>query len=133
MTRFVVDAAALIHLVSADIPVSDSHELLAPALIRSQTLSALHEAVLRGDLDGDVARDRLVRIGRMPVRLLGDAALRRHAWKVAEQLGWSSTDDAEYIALTQLQAECCVTLDSELAVQAGTLVRVGTIENPVRL
>jgi predicted nucleic acid-binding protein len=133
MTRSVVDAAALIHLVSADIPVSDSHELLAPALIRSQTLSALHEAVLRGDLDGDVARDRLVRIGRMPVRLLGDLPRVPSQRRVAEQLGWSSTDDAEYIALTQLQAECCVTLDSELAVQAGTLVRVGTIENPVRL
>jgi hypothetical protein len=41
MTRFVLDAGALIHVVSADIPVSESHELLAPTLIRSQTLSAL--------------------------------------------------------------------------------------------
>jgi indolepyruvate ferredoxin oxidoreductase alpha subunit len=41
--------------------------------------------------------------------------LRRQAWKVADQLGWASTYDAEYIALTQLQADAFVTLDAELA------------------
>jgi hypothetical protein len=48
----------------------------------------------------DVARDRLARIGRMPIRLLGDAVLRRRAWELADQLGWASTYNAEYLALT---------------------------------
>ena len=51
----------------------------------------------------------------MPIRLLGDAVLRRRAWEVADQLGWASTYDAEYVALTLLQADAFVTLDAELA------------------
>jgi len=79
MTRFVVDAGAVLHLAGNDVEVDDAHELLAPTLLRSQTLSALHEAVQRGELPADVARDRLARIGRMRIRLLGDAVLRRRA------------------------------------------------------
>ena len=91
------------------------HELLAPTLLRSQVLSALHEAVARGDLPADVARHRLAAIGRMPIRLLGDAVLRRRAWTVADRMGWASTYEAEYIALTQLQADAFVTMDQALA------------------
>src|SRR5918999_913562 len=115
MTKFVVDAGAVLHLASAEVEVSCEHELLAPTLLRSQTLSALHEAVHRGELSADVAREHLARIGQMSIRLLGDAVLRRRAWEVADQLGWASTYDAEYVALTQLQADAFVTLDAELA------------------
>ena len=115
MTRFVVDAGAAIHLASEGVEVSSEHELLAPTLLRSQTLSVLHEAVQRGEIPADVARDHLARIGRMSIRLLGDAVLRRRAWDLASQLGWASTYDAEYVALTQLQADALVTLNTELA------------------
>ena len=128
MTRFVVDAGAVLHLASEEVEVSGEHELLAPTLLRSQTLSALHEAVQRGELAPEVGRDRLTRIGRMPIRLLGDAVLRRQAWKVADQLGWASTYDAEYIALTQLQADAFVTLDAELARRLEGIVSTATIE-----
>jgi predicted nucleic acid-binding protein len=108
--------------------VSDEHELLAPTLLRSETLSALHEAVQRGELAADVARERLERIGRMKIRLLGDAVLRRVAWKVADQLGWASTYQAEYIALTQLQADAFVTLDAELARSVEGIVETASID-----
>ena len=128
MTRFVVDASAVLYLASEGIEVSREHELLAPTLLRSQTLSALHEAVQRGELAADVARDRLARIGRMPIRLLGDAVLRRRAWDVADQLGWASTYHAEYVALTQLQADAFVTLDAELARSVEGIVATASID-----
>jgi predicted nucleic acid-binding protein len=128
MTRFVVDAGAVLHLVSAEVEVSGEHELLAPTLLRSQTLTALHEAVRRGELPAEVGRGRLDRVGRMPIRLLGDAVLRRQAWKVADQLGWASTYDAEYIALTQLQADAFVTLDAELARSVEGIVTTAPID-----
>ena len=128
MTRFVVDVSAVLHLASAEVEVPDTHQLLAPTLLRSQTLSALHEAVRRGEIPADVARDRLKRIGRMPIRLLGDAVLRRRAWDVAEQLGWAETYDAEYVALTQLQADAFVTLDADLARRVEGVVPTATIE-----
>jgi predicted nucleic acid-binding protein len=128
MTRFVVDTGAVLHLASEGVEVSGEHELLAPTLLRSQTLSALHEAVQRGEIPADVARDRLTRIGRMPIRLLGDAVLRRRAWEVADQLGWASTYDAEYVALTQLQADAFVTLDAELARSVDGIVETASID-----
>ncbi|MGH8952215.1 MAG: type II toxin-antitoxin system VapC family toxin [Acidimicrobiia bacterium] len=128
MTRFVVDSSAVLHLVTEGIDVADTHELLAPTLLRSQVLSALHEAFQRGEIAVDVARDRLDRIGRMPIRLLGDAVLRRRAWKIADELGWPSTYDAEYLALTQLQADAFVTLDRDLAREAEGIVALASID-----
>jgi predicted nucleic acid-binding protein len=115
VTRFVVDCGVVLHLASEGIEVPSEHELLAPTLLRSQTLSALHEAVHAGELAPGVALDRLARIQALPIRLLGDAVLRRNAWKLADQLGWASTYDAEYVALTKLQADALVTLDAKLA------------------
>src|SRR6202171_1035677 len=128
MSRFVLEASAVLHLASAEVKVRSTHKLLAPTLLRSQTLSAIHEAVHRGEIPADVARERLTRIGRMPIRLLGDAVLRRRAWELADQLGWSSTYDAEYVALTQLQADALVTLDVELARSVEGIVATASID-----
>jgi predicted nucleic acid-binding protein len=128
MTRFVVDAGAVLHLASEGIDVPREHVLLAPTLLRSQVLSNLHEAVQRGEIPADVARERLTRIRRMPIRLLGDAVLQRRAWEVADQLGWASTYDAEYVALTQLQADAFVTLDAELARSVQGVVATASID-----
>ena len=128
MTKFVIDASAVLYLASAGMKVSGRHKLLAPTLLRSQTLSALHEAVQRGEIPADVARDRLTRIGRMPIRLLGDAVLRRRAWELADQLGWASTYNAEYVALTQLQADAFVTLDAELARSVEGIIATASID-----
>jgi predicted nucleic acid-binding protein len=128
MTRFVVDAGAALHLASEAFEVPSEHELLAPTLLRSQALSTLHEAVQRGHLPAEVARERLTHLGRMPIRLLGDAVLRRRAWELADQLGWPSTYDAEYVALTQLQADAFITLDAELARNVEGIVATASID-----
>jgi predicted nucleic acid-binding protein len=114
--------------LASGVQVPSAHELLAPTLLRSQTLSALHEAVQRGEIPTDIARNRLTRIARMPIRLLGDAVLRRRAWDLADQLGWASTHDAEYVALTQLQADAFVTLDADLARRVDGIVATASID-----
>jgi predicted nucleic acid-binding protein len=129
VTRFVVDAGAVLHIASEGIEVRPEHELLAPTLLRSQTLSILHEAVHRGEIEADVARERLERIWVMKIRLLGDAVLRRTAWKVADQMGWSSTYDAEYVALTQLQADAFVTLDAKLQRSVEGVIAIASIDD----
>ena len=128
MTRFVVDCGVVLRIVSEGIDVPAEHELLAPTLLRSQTLSAMHEAVHAGEIPPNVALDRLTRIWAMPIRLLGDAVLRRRAFELAEQLGWAETYDAEYLALTQLQADAFVTQDTELARRVEGIVPTATIE-----
>jgi predicted nucleic acid-binding protein len=128
VTRFVVDCGVVLHLASEGIEIPAEHELLAPTLLRSQTLSALHEAVHAGEIPPDVALDRLTRVWAIRIRLLGDAVLRRRAWDVAEQLEWAETYDAEYVALTQLQADAFVTMDAELARRVEGIVATATIE-----
>ena len=128
MTRFVVDCGAVLRLASDEIEVRAEHELLAPTLLRSQTLSAVHQAVHAGEIPKGVALDRLTRVWAMPIRLLGDAVLRRRAFDLAERLGWAETYDAEYVALTQLQADAFVTLDAELARRVEGIVPTATIE-----
>jgi predicted nucleic acid-binding protein len=128
MTRFVIDADVALHLAATEMPVSAEHELLAPTLLRSQTLSMLHEAVRRGEMPAEVGRDRLERVGRMKIRLLGDAVLRRVAWQVADQLGWASTYDAEYVALTKLQADALVTRNVTVATQLEGVVEIASID-----
>jgi len=128
MARFVVDCGVVLRLAAGEIDVAAEHELLAPTLLRSQVLSALHEAVHRGELDADAARERLDRAGKLPIRLLGDAVLRRNAWQIADRLGWAETYAAEYLALTKLQGDALVTLDEELARHAEGLVPTATVD-----
>ena len=126
--KFVVDTSVVLHLAGQGDGVSAAHKLLAPTLLRSQTLSALHEAVQRGELSAEVARDRLKHIRQMKIRLLGDAVLQRRAWDIADQLGWASTYAAEYVALTQLQGDAFVTLDAELARSVEGIVATASID-----
>jgi predicted nucleic acid-binding protein len=129
VTRFVVDASTLIHLAREGIEPARDHELLAPTLVRSQVLSLLHEAVHRGEMQPDVAKESLARVGRMSIRLLGDAVLRRRAWEIADRLGWASTYAAEYVALTQLQADAFVTLNASLARSVEGIIRTASIDD----
>ena len=128
MTRFVIDATTALQLAGEGYQVPPDHELLAPTLLRSQALSLMHEAVHRGELSPAVARQRLAAVGKLPIRLLGDAVLRKVAWEMADRLGTASTYEAEYLALTKLQGDAFVTLDADLARRCEGIVPTAPIE-----
>lgn len=128
MTRFVVDAGVVLRLAGESIDIAAEHQLLAPTLLRSETLSALHEAVARREIPADVGLERHRRISRMPIRLLGDGVLRRRAWEVADRMGWASTFPAEYVALTILHADAFVTLDDDLVRSLDGIVATASID-----
>jgi predicted nucleic acid-binding protein len=129
MTKFVVDPSVVIELASESIDVARAHQLLAPTLLRSQTLSLLHEAVHRGEISAAVGRDRLAQVGKIKIRYLGDAVLRRVAWELAEKLERPGTYETEYLALTRLQGDALVALDPELARLAENVVPIAAIED----
>src|SRR5918996_1404211 len=122
MTRYVIDAATLLHLVAEGVQVSPEHQIVAPNLIRSQALSLLLEAVQAGDLTEQVALQRHERLTELKMRLLGDRVSRRTAWRIAREQGWRTTYDAEYLAVTRLQADALVTVDPALATKAKNVV-----------
>ena len=128
MTRFVVDCDTLLRIAAGEIEVAAEHKLVAPTLVRSQALSALYEAARRGEISAGQGIERVTRINSLKVRFLGDKVLQRQAWKVARQLGWDTTYDAEYVALTQLQADAFVTSDAELARTVSELVATAPID-----
>ena len=128
MTRFVVDCETLLRIAAGEVAVADGHQLVAPTLVRSQALSALYEAARRGEISAAEGIERVTRINSLKVRFLGDKVLQRTAWKVADQLGWETTHDAEFVALTQLQADVFVTADRELARTVSGLVETRTSE-----
>ena len=128
MTRYVIGPDVAIRLAHDRAVIGDEHQILAPALLRSQTLSLLYQGVHRGEMTRKDAERRLDYIRGLRIRLLGDRVLQTVAWKVADQLGWSDTFVAEYVALTQLQADALVTLDGQLAHAVKKLVTVAPID-----
>jgi len=128
VTRFVVDRDTLLGIAAGEIEFSAEHQLVAPTLVRSQALSALYEAARRGELSTADGLERVTRINSLKVRFLGDRVLQRTAWKVADQLGWETTYDAEFVALTQLQADAFVTSNAALARAVSGVVETATID-----
>lgn len=128
MTRYVIGPDVALRLAHDQAEVGDRHQILAPTLIRSQLLSLLYRAVGRGELTRKDAERQLDYVRGLRIRLLGDRVLQNVAWKIADQAGWSDTYDAEYLALTQLQADAFVTLDAQLAAAAKEFVPIARYE-----
>lgn len=128
MTKYVIGADVAIRLARSRAEIREEHQILAPTLIRSQILSLLYQAVRRAELTKKDAEQHLDYLRGLRIRLLGDRVLQSVAWKVADQLGWDSTFDAEYVALTQLHADALITLDDRLADAARKLVVIAPIE-----
>jgi predicted nucleic acid-binding protein len=128
VTRFVIDCETLLRIVAGEVEVAAGHQLVAPTLVRSQALAALYEAARRSELSVAEGIERVTRINSLKIRFLGDKVLQRTAWRVADQLGWETTFDAEFVALTQLQADVFVTSDGELARAVSGLVETATID-----
>ena len=128
MTRYVIGPDVAIRLAREGAVIGSEHQLLAPALLRSQMLSLLYQAVRRGEMTRKDAERQLNYVRALRIRLLGDRVLQNVAWKAAVLLGWPDTFDAEYVALTQLHADALITLDRQLAGAVKDLVTVAPID-----
>lgn len=122
MARYVLDAPTLLHLVAEGAAVHADHRLVAPVLVRSQALALLLAAVRRGELTEPEALQQHERLTELKVRLLGDRVSRRTAWRIAREQDWETTADAEYVAVTRLQADALVTVDPAMAARCAGLV-----------
>jgi predicted nucleic acid-binding protein len=62
------------------------------------------------------------------MRLLGDRVSRRTAWRIAREQDWETTYDAEYLAITELQADALVTIDPAMVRKAKNVVPLAGID-----
>ena len=129
MTRYVIGPDVALRLARDEAVIADGHRLVAPTLLRSQVLSSLYGSVRSGELSRRDAERRLDYVRGLRIRLLGDRVLQSVAWKIADRLGWPDTLDAEYVALTTLQADAFVTLDDNLARAVRDIVTIAPVED----
>jgi predicted nucleic acid-binding protein len=122
MTTFVIDAAVAIDLAGRGVTIPPEHSLTAPTLLRSQALAHVYQSVRAGEIDERRGRKILDDVRGLRIRLLGDRVLQDRAWRIAAELDWPDTYRAEYIALTQLQADALATADASFAAAASRFV-----------
>lgn len=128
MTRYVVDAQTLLYLVDNDLRPHPGHQLVAPNSVRSEAMQILLRDVrsgIRGERDALRAHERVT---EMKLRLLGDRVSRSNAWRIARGQDWDTLREAEYLAITRLQADALVTVDTGLAARATGIVRTAPVE-----
>jgi predicted nucleic acid-binding protein len=129
VARYVIDAPTLLHLVDAELDVAPGHQLVAPNSIRSEALELLLHDVRAGKRTEEAALETHERMTGIKIRLLGDRVSRRTAWRLARQHDWDTLRDAEYLAVTRLQADALVTVDPSLAATARDAVAVAAIDD----
>ncbi|GAA1033151.1 hypothetical protein GCM10009557_33960 [Virgisporangium ochraceum] len=127
--RYVIGPDVALRLAGEDARIAEGHKLVAPTLLRSQVLSLLYRSAQRGDLTRKDADRQLNYLRALRIRLLGDRVSQSVAWRIAAERGWADTYDAEYVAVTQLQADSFVTLDKRLADSVGDLVNLAPVED----
>lgn len=115
MTRFVIDLDIVLQIAGGTLTPDPAHELLSPTRLRSDVLEALYGRVRRGEMAEEEGQVLNARFAKVKLRYLGDAVLRRRAWALAAAAGLETTAQAEYLALTQLQADALVAGGAALA------------------
>ena len=131
MTRYVVDALALLEVASSSVSIHADHQLVAPNVVRSEALSLLYDNVRQGEITEAEALRLHERITEVKVRLLGDRVSRRTAWRIARENAWDHLGHAEYVAVTLLQADALIALDRSLVQSAAGIVSLASLDDLV--
>jgi predicted nucleic acid-binding protein len=122
----VIDASAAVQAsLSPDgFALLRAEELVAPGLLWSEGLSVLHELSWRGTISRALAGEALARFAAAPIVPNRPVRLAEEAWRVADELGWAKTYDAEYLALARLLRCRLLTLDARLRRRASSVVEI---------
>jgi predicted nucleic acid-binding protein len=126
----VVDASVAVDASFGRMDVTPLGELVAPPLLWSESRSAIHELGWRGEVAPDQAAAARDVLAALPIAPREHRELGAEAWRIADQLGWAKTYDAEYVALAKLLGCRLLTVDRRLRRGAD---RLGFVIGPLEL
>jgi predicted nucleic acid-binding protein len=93
-------------------------------LLWSETASVIHELRWRREIPEDLTSKAFAALLATPVKRRGPRELHREAWRIADNLGWARTYDAEYVALARILSCRLFTVDDRLRRGAARLVAI---------
>lgn len=105
-------------------------ELTGPPLLWSEARSTLHLQAAKNEILVERAEHLHRLLNAAPIKRLDPPGLGDEAWRIADDLGWGRTYDAEYVALAKLLNCRLVTLDMPLRRGAD---RLGFVVTPAEL
>lgn len=106
-------------------------DLVAPAVLWSEATSVLDQTRWRAEISEELAKVAFDRLLDAPIARPASARLYREAERVARDLGWAKTYDAEYVALARIEGGKLITQDARLQRGAGRLVDIVGIDDVV--
>jgi predicted nucleic acid-binding protein len=122
----VVDAAVVVTacLAEAGFEPLAKEQLVAPYLMWSEATSVLHELKWRKEISNQLANIAVERLATADVSGRRPKGLTAEAWRIADQLGWAKTYDAEYLALARLLRCRLLTTDAKLKASGSRFINV---------
>lgn len=111
----VIDASAALHAAASEQGFGRfTVTLVAPALLWSECTSVLREMQYRGEISTALKEAAMDRIVNGPIQKRSPHRLYAEASRLAVELGWAKTYDAEYVALARMLAAPLLTRDARL-------------------
>lgn len=112
----VLDASVFLVAAARDkgLEIFGQEELVGPPLLWPEARSVLHLSLWRGLISSELAARSLAILESGRIRERRHQRLGREAWRIADQLGWAKTYDAEYLALAAVVDGKVATLDRRL-------------------
>lgn len=127
----VVDASVVVEASLGLRRLQDlGNDLVAPPLLWPDARSAIRQSHWRGVVTTEQARLGRQALENAAVDMQDHPDLAEESWRIADQLGWAKTYDAEYVALGSLLGCRVVTLDGRLRRGAD---RLGFVVGPLEL
>ncbi len=129
--NLVLDASAAVYVASSEAGFLQlrEHRLYGPPLLWSESTSALHQTVWRGAISAALAGQALTAFLGAPIERTMPDDLMERAWRIADELGWAKTYDAEYVALAQIIGAPLLTRDARMRRGASRLIKaIGPME-----
>ncbi len=84
----------------------------------------IHELRWRREISERLASTAFGALLKAPVARRAPRPLLREAWRIADDLGWAKTYDAEYVALARMLGCPLFTVDDRLRRSAGRVVEI---------